>query len=162
MSRLIVIDNYDSFTYNLVQYFGELGELPEVYRNDALTLSQIQALNPAGIVISPGPGRPENAGVTLDIIRSFYTQIPVLGVCLGHQAMAQVLGAKITYAPKLMHGKTSLIYHDGHGIFSSIPTPFPGCTAGTKKCASSGRNQATSTEIFSWIRRKAWKFTGSG
>lgn len=121
---LLMIDNYDSFTYNLVQYFGELGASLQVIRNDQLTLSDIETMNPTHIVISPGPGRPEDAGITQDVIRHFYQKKPILGVCLGHQAIGQVFGGKVTHAPTQMHGKTSPIIHDGQGVFSGIPSPF--------------------------------------
>ena len=121
---LLVIDNFDSFTYNLVQYFGELGEKPLVYRNNAVSLEEIERLKPSQIVISPGPGRPKNAGISEKLILRFYKEIPILGVCLGHQAIGEVFGAKVTYAPYLMHGKTSEIFHDGKTIFQDIPSPF--------------------------------------
>jgi len=121
---LLVIDNYDSFTYNLVQYLGELGQDPVVYRNDAITLSEIEKLTPSYIVISPGPGRPENAGITQDVIRRFGEKIPILGVCLGHQAIGQVFGGVVTYAQKIMHGKTSEITHDGDTLFNGLPNPL--------------------------------------
>lgn len=127
---ILVIDNYDSFTYNLVQYLGELGrELDiakdiRVYRNDRITLSEIVALQPDGILISPGPGRPEDAGVSLDIIRKLGTDYPILGVCLGHQSIGQVFGGDVVAAPILMHGKTSEIYHDGTGVFKGLDNPF--------------------------------------
>lgn len=127
---ILVIDNYDSFTYNLVQYLGELGrELDiakdiRVYRNDRITLSEIVALKPDGILISPGPGRPEDAGVSLDIIRKLGTDYPILGVCLGHQSIGQVFGGDVVAAPILMHGKTSAIYHDGTGVFKGLDNPF--------------------------------------
>ena len=121
---IILLDNYDSFTYNLYQYLAELGAELEVYRNDALTVAEVRELNPRGIVLSPGPGRPENAGIMNDLIRECAGQIPILGVCLGHQGIAQVHGAKITYAPSLMHGKTSQVKHDGSTLFKNIDTPF--------------------------------------
>ena len=127
---IIVIDNYDSFTYNLVQYLGELGqELPvaakiEVYRNDQITLETIEQLNPDGIVISPGPGRPEDAGISLQLIEQLGPKLPILGVCLGHQSIGQVFGGKIVSAPVLMHGKTSEIYHHHLGVFEGLETPF--------------------------------------
>jgi anthranilate synthase component 2 len=127
---IIVIDNYDSFTYNLVQYLGELGqELPvaakiEVYRNDQITLETIKQLNPDGIVISPGPGRPEDAGISLQLIEQLGPKLPILGVCLGHQSIGQVFGGKIVPAPVLMHGKTSEIYHRQVGVFEGLETPF--------------------------------------
>ena len=121
---LIVIDNYDSFTYNLVQYFAELGKDPLVFRNDEITLEEIEKLQPKYLVISPGPGRPENAGISEKVIQHFAPIVPILGVCLGHQAIGQVFGAKITYAPSLMHGKTSEITHDGKTIYQGLPNPF--------------------------------------
>jgi anthranilate synthase component II len=121
---LLMIDNYDSFTYNLVQYFGELGADLKVYRNDKITLKQIDGLRPRGIVISPGPGRPEEAGVSVDVIKQFSLKIPILGVCLGHQAIGYAFGGKIVQAKKLMHGKTSLIYHKDQGIFKGLINPF--------------------------------------
>lgn len=121
---ILVIDNYDSFTYNLVQYFGELGAELIVARNDQMTLSAIRALGPSHIVISPGPGTPSDSGVSLDVLRELGTTTPVLGVCLGHQAIGQVFGGVVKRAPYLMHGKTSLIYHHGAGVFAGLPTPF--------------------------------------
>ncbi|MDJ0688521.1 MAG: aminodeoxychorismate/anthranilate synthase component II [Xenococcaceae cyanobacterium MO_188.B32] len=127
---IIVIDNYDSFTYNLVQYLGELStEFPvaqeiKVYRNDQITLENIGQLNPDGIVISPGPGRPEDAGISLALIEKFALQLPILGVCLGHQSIGQVFGGKIVSAPVLMHGKTSAIYHRNVGVFAGLKNPF--------------------------------------
>lgn len=121
---IFMLDNYDSFTYNLVQYLGELGAKVEVARNDVLTVHDIRAMNPDGIVLSPGPGRPENAGIMNDVIREFAGVIPILGVCLGHQGIAQVHGGRIDYAPKLMHGKTSEIHHDGSVLFRDVPSPF--------------------------------------
>lgn len=127
---ILVIDNYDSFTYNLVQYLGELGadhavaaEI-QVYRNDQITLDQVRSLHPDGIVISPGPGRPEDAGISLDLIRDLGPDYPILGVCLGHQSMGQVFGGRITSAPELMHGKTSPVHHTGVGVFAGLETPF--------------------------------------
>ena len=127
---ILVIDNYDSFTYNLVQYLGELGqelaiaEDIRVYRNDRITISEIISLNPDGILISPGPGRPEDAGITLEIISKLGTEYPILGVCLGHQSIGQVFGGDVIAAPILMHGKTSEIYHDGTGVFTGLDNPF--------------------------------------
>ena len=121
---ILMIDNYDSFTYNLVQYLGELGQRVSVYRNDALSIDDIKKLKPEKIVISPGPGRPENAGISCDVIREFSGKIPILGVCLGHQAIGYVFGGKIVIAKKLMHGKTSKIYHNKKDIFKNIPNPF--------------------------------------
>jgi anthranilate synthase component II len=127
---ILVIDNYDSFTYNLVQYLGELGqELPiaediQVYRNDRITLAEIESLDPDGILISPGPGRPESAGITLEIINKLGAKYPILGVCLGHQSIGQVFGGDVVAAPMLMHGKTSEIYHNGTGVFKDLDNPF--------------------------------------
>ncbi len=121
---ILMIDNYDSFTYNLVQYLGELGQEVKVFRNDALAIKDIKQLNPAKIVISPGPGRPEDAGISCEVIREFAGKIPILGVCLGHQAIGYVFGGKIVNAAKLMHGKTSKIYHNKKDIFKGITNPF--------------------------------------
>ena len=121
---ILMIDNYDSFTYNLVQYFGELGADLKIFRNDALTLQQIKKMHPSRIVISPGPGRPENAGVSVAIIKELSGKIPILGVCLGHQAIGYAYGGKIIQAKKLMHGKTSVIKHNRKDLFKSIPNPF--------------------------------------
>lgn len=121
---VLVIDNYDSFTYNLVQYFGEIGARLQIYRNDKISVERIKKMTPQKIVISPGPGRPENAGISVDVIKSFFKEIPILGVCLGHQAIGYGFGAKIIQAKKLMHGKTSLIYHKDQGIFKGIKNPF--------------------------------------
>ena len=121
---ILMIDNYDSFTYNLVQYLKQIGEAVEVYRNDAIGLDEIAAMAPAAIVLSPGPGRPESAGVTLDAIRRFSGSIPILGVCLGHQSIAHAFGGKIVAAQRLMHGKTSQISSDGQGVFAGIKQPF--------------------------------------
>ena len=121
---VLVIDNYDSFTYNLVQYLGELGAEVRVMRNDAVTLDEIALAAPARIVISPGPGRPENAGVTMPVIRRFGETTPILGVCLGHQAIGAVFGGDVVRAGVPMHGKTSTIEHDGRGVFTGIPGPF--------------------------------------
>lgn len=121
---LLMIDNYDSFTYNLVQYFGELGENPKVYRNDKITVEAIKKLNPDKIVISPGPGNPSQAGVSVEVIKAFAGKIPILGVCLGHQSITYALGGKIIPAPRLMHGKTSMIHHDNKTIFKGLANPF--------------------------------------
>lgn len=121
---LLVIDNYDSFTYNLVQYFGELGAETVVRRNDAIDLAGIEKLAPAGIVISPGPCTPNEAGISLDVVRHFAGRIPLLGVCLGHQSIGQVFGGNVIRAPRLMHGKTSMIHHDGRGLFAGLSNPF--------------------------------------
>lgn len=121
---LLVIDNYDSFTYNLVQYFGELGAELLVKRNDEITLAEIDALKPERICISPGPCTPKEAGISCDVIREFGPRIPLLGVCLGHQAIGYVYGGDVVRAGRLMHGKTSPILHDGKGIFAGLPSPF--------------------------------------
>jgi anthranilate synthase component 2 len=127
---IIVIDNYDSFTYNLVQYLGELGaELPvasevQVYRNDQISLAEIRQLQPAAVVISPGPGRPEDAGISLELIKELGPTLPILGVCLGHQSIGQVFGGKIVSAPVLMHGKTSQVEHTGTGVFQGVESPM--------------------------------------
>jgi len=121
---ILMIDNYDSFTYNLVQYLGELGQVVKVYRNDSLTLKDIKQLNPQRIVISPGPGRPEDAGISCAVIEEFCGKIPILGVRLGHQAIGYCFGGKIVQAKRLMHGKTSKIYHNKKDIFKNIPNPF--------------------------------------
>jgi anthranilate synthase/aminodeoxychorismate synthase-like glutamine amidotransferase len=121
---LLLIDNYDSFTYNLAQYFGELGEVVKVVRNDAITVEEAAALAPARLVISPGPGNPTQAGISNALLRHFHARIPVLGVCLGHQCLAHVFGGEVVGAPRLMHGKTSEIHHDGKGIYAGLPNPF--------------------------------------
>jgi anthranilate synthase component II len=121
---LAIIDNYDSFTYNLAQFLGELGAIVRVFRNDAITVEELAALNPDQIVISPGPGDPDQAGVSCDVIRELGPSIPLLGVCLGHQCIGQVFGGQVVRAPYLMHGKTSPIYHNGKGIFSGLADPF--------------------------------------
>jgi anthranilate synthase component 2 len=121
---LLMIDNYDSFTYNLVQYLGELGQRVAVYRNDQITLDDIDVLAPAHIVISPGPCTPNEAGISVDLVREYGHQIPILGVCLGHQSIAQAYGGTIVPARTLMHGKTSMIEHQGQGVFTNVPSPF--------------------------------------
>jgi anthranilate synthase/aminodeoxychorismate synthase-like glutamine amidotransferase len=121
---LLVIDNYDSFTYNLVQYFGELGADPVVKRNDAVTADEVGKMRPDKIVISPGPGTPADAGISMDLIRRFGPKLPILGVCLGHQSIGEVYGGKVVRAERLMHGKTSPIRHDGKGVFAGLPNPF--------------------------------------
>lgn len=127
---ILVIDNYDSFTYNLVQYLGELGQnFPvaqdiQVFRNDEITIAQIEALNPNGLVISPGPGRPEDAGICLGLIEQLGPKIPLLGVCLGHQSIGHVFGGQVVRAEQLMHGKTSQVYHNNQGVFAGLPNPF--------------------------------------
>jgi len=121
---LLMIDNYDSFTYNLVQYLGELGADVRVFRNDQITVQEIGKLAPARIVISPGPCTPNEAGVSVDTIRQFAGKIPILGVCLGHQSIGQAFGGRIVHARELMHGKTSMIHHTGKGVFQGLPDPF--------------------------------------
>jgi anthranilate synthase/aminodeoxychorismate synthase-like glutamine amidotransferase len=121
---VLVIDNYDSFVYNLVQYLGELGADPVVHRCDALTLAEIEALDPDAVLISPGPGRPEDAGLSNEVITSFAGRRPVLGVCLGHQCIGQVYGGEVVQAPSIMHGKTSAIHHEGGGVFAGLPSPL--------------------------------------
>ncbi len=121
---MLMIDNYDSFTYNLVQYLSELGQKVVVYRNDKINIEQIKRLRPSHIVISPGPGRPEEAGISEDVIKEFGPKIPLLGVCLGHQAIGEVFGGKVIRADKLMHGKTSQIYHNNSPIFKGLSNPF--------------------------------------
>jgi anthranilate synthase/aminodeoxychorismate synthase-like glutamine amidotransferase len=122
---ILLIDNYDSFTYNLYQYLSELGVDVKVARNDKITLMNIKAMKPQSIVISPGPGRPEDAGISNEVILQFGGKIPILGVCLGHQCIGQVYGAVVDHAGEIKHGKTSLIYHDGKGVFKGITNPFP-------------------------------------
>jgi anthranilate synthase/aminodeoxychorismate synthase-like glutamine amidotransferase len=121
---ILVIDNYDSFTFNLVQYLGSMGHGLKVFRNDAITLEEIERLAPEHIVISPGPGRPENSGIIIDTIKRFSGRIPILGVCLGHQAIGAAFGGEVVSAPQIMHGKTSDIFHDGRTIFEGLPDPF--------------------------------------
>lgn len=122
--RVLLLDNYDSFTYNLAQYLGELGHAPIVRRNDAIALDEVGTLAPERIVISPGPGRPEDAGISVELIRRFGRRIPVLGVCLGHQAIGHAFGGDVVRAPVLMHGKVSTVKHDGRGVFSGVAQPF--------------------------------------
>lgn len=121
---ILVIDNYDSFTYNLVQYLGELGQKVKVFRNDQITVREIEKLKPARILISPGPGTPKDAGISMEVVRRFAGKIPILGVCLGHQAIGEVFGGKVVRAGRIMHGKTSEIHHDGKTIFKGLPNPF--------------------------------------
>ena len=121
---IVIIDNYDSFTYNLAQYIGELGAEVQVFRNDAVTPGEVEALDPSHIVISPGPGDPSAAGVSREIIRQLGPKIPTLGVCLGHQCIGEVFGGRVIRAPRLMHGKTSPIQHNGDPLFAGVPEPF--------------------------------------
>ena len=121
---IVMIDNYDSFTYNLVQYLGEMGQELRVFRNDKVTIPEIEALKPDRIVISPGPCTPKEAGISVEVIRHFAGKCPVLGVCLGHQSVGYAFGGEIVRADRLMHGKTSMIHHDGEGVFRGLPNPF--------------------------------------
>jgi anthranilate synthase/aminodeoxychorismate synthase-like glutamine amidotransferase len=121
---ILMIDNYDSFTWNLVQYLGELGDTPVVRRNDAITLQEIEAMKPRAIVISPGPGRPDDAGISKDAVRRFSGSAPILGVCLGHQCIGEVFGGKVVRAERLVHGKTSAVIHTGRGLFLDVDNPF--------------------------------------
>ncbi|HUZ19287.1 MAG TPA: aminodeoxychorismate/anthranilate synthase component II [Acidimicrobiales bacterium] len=124
-TRVVVVDNYDSFVYNLVQYLGELGTEPVVVRNDEVDLDGLRALRPDAVLISPGPGRPEHAGISREVVRSLGGEgLPVLGVCLGHQCIGEVYGGDVVRAPELMHGKTSMVRHDGTGVFEGLPDPF--------------------------------------
>jgi anthranilate synthase/aminodeoxychorismate synthase-like glutamine amidotransferase len=124
VTRILVVDNYDSFVYNLVQYLGELGAEPLVLRHDQLTIDELDGIDPDGVLISPGPGRPEDAGLSNEIIRRSAGVRPVLGVCLGHQCIGQVYGGEVVRAPEIMHGKTSLVRHNGEGVFAGLPEPF--------------------------------------
>ncbi|MEY2711406.1 MAG: hypothetical protein RL487_1189 [Actinomycetota bacterium] len=123
MARIVVIDSYDSFVYNIVQYLGELGAEPVVVRNDAMTVAEVEALSPDGILLSPGPGRPEDAGIICEAISHFAGRVPVFGVCLGHQAIGHVYGGSVVRAPELMHGKTSMISHRDTGVFTGVANP---------------------------------------
>jgi len=122
---ILMIDNYDSFTYNLVQYLGQLGREVAVHRNDAITLDEIEAMNPEAIFLSPGPCSPEQAGITVDVVRRFHRSIPIMGVCLGHQAIGKAFGGRVIRADRIMHGKISPIINDGRTIFKGLPSPFP-------------------------------------
>ncbi|PJE04872.1 MAG: anthranilate/aminodeoxychorismate synthase component II [Leptospira sp.] len=121
---ILIIDNYDSFTYNVYQYVGVIRKDVEVIRNDKISVEKVEELSPQGIIISPGPGRPEDAGISVDIIRNLGSKIPIFGICLGHQAMGYAMGGSITSAPKIMHGKVSMIEHNREGVFENIPSPF--------------------------------------
>lgn len=123
-ARIVVIDSYDSFVYNIVQYLGELGAEPVVVRNDQVTVDEVRAMKPDGILLSPGPGRPEEAGIICEAISSFAGEVPVFGVCLGHQAIGHVFGGSVIRASELMHGKTSMIHHHNLGVFEGLPTPL--------------------------------------
>ena len=123
-AMLLMIDNYDSFTYNLVQYFGELGQAVEVRRNDAIDVAGIEALKPERIVISPGPCTPDTAGISLEVLEKLSGKVPILGVCLGHQSLGQAFGGRVVRAKTIMHGKTSKVHHSGRGVFAGLPSPF--------------------------------------
>jgi len=122
--KVLLLDNYDSFTYNLAQYLGELGHAPSVHRNDEITIGDVEAMQPERIVISPGPGRPEDAGISIEVIRRFGKAVPILGVCLGHQGIGYAFGGDVVRAPVLMHGKVSSVQHDGRGVFAGVSQPF--------------------------------------
>ncbi|MFH1678166.1 MAG: aminodeoxychorismate/anthranilate synthase component II [Candidatus Omnitrophota bacterium] len=147
---ILVIDNYDSFTYNLVQYLGELGQNLRVYRNDKISVAGIKKLKPQRIVISPGPGRPEDAGISCQVIREFSGNVPILGVCLGHQCLGFVYESRIVQADRLMHGKTSFIYHKNKGIFKDIPNPFEATRY--HSLIVSNRNLPSALEIIAWTK----------
>jgi anthranilate synthase/aminodeoxychorismate synthase-like glutamine amidotransferase len=147
---VLVIDNYDSFTYNLVQHLGELGQNLRVFRNDKINIAGIKRLKPDRIVISPGPGRPEDAGISCQLIKEFTGKVPILGVCLGHQCLGFAFGAKIIQADRLMHGKTSMIYHNQKGIFKGIPNPFEATRY--HSLIVSGRNLPSELEVVAWTK----------
>ncbi len=149
---ILMIDNYDSFTYNLVQYLEELGQAVKVFRNDKITLQQIKALRPAKIVISPGPGRPEDAGISCEVIKELGGKLPILGVCLGHQALGYVFGGRVVLAKNLMHGKTSMIYHNSRDIFKGIPNPFEATRY--HSLIIEGKSLPTCLEITAWTKEK--------
>ena len=163
---ILVIDNYDSFTYNLVQYLGELGAELEVVRNDQTTVDAIAQKPPERIVISPGPKTPSDAGICLDVIRTFSGRIPILGVCLGHQAIGQAFGGQVIRAPQLMHGKTSEILHDGKTIFAGLPNPFPATRYHSLIVASESLpaclevSATTSDGLIMGLRHKSMKVEG--
>ncbi len=150
--RILMVDNYDSFTYNLVQYLGELGQELVVYRNDALTLDRIRRLKPDRIVISPGPGSPKDAGISNEVIRELGPRIPVLGVCLGHQCIGAVFGGRVERNFRLMHGKTSPIHHDGKGLFRGLPDPFEATRYHSLVVRREGLPQEL--EITAWTKEK--------
>ena len=144
--RVLVIDNYDSFTYNLVQYLGELGETLRVERNDALAVDDVSALAPSAIVLSPGPGTPAEAGITVPVIRRYGAQVPILGVCLGHQAIGEAYGGRVIRAPRgVMHGKTSSVLHDGSGLFAGLPSPLRVMRPSSRSSKSSVSARETGT-----------------
>jgi anthranilate synthase component 2 len=145
---LLMIDNYDSFTYNLVQYFGELGQDVRVYRNDEITLEGVEKLSPARVVISPGPCTPNEAGISVPLIKALAGRVPILGVCLGHQAIGQAFGGRIAHAKRLMHGKTSAIHHDGRGVFHGLPDGFTATRYHSLVIAKAGL--PASLEVSAW------------
>jgi len=149
---ILMIDNYDSFTYNLVQYLEELGQAVKVFRNDKITLEQIKALRPGKIVISPGPGRPEDAGISCEVIKELGGKLPILGVCLGHQALGYVFGGRVVLAKNLMHGKTSMIYHNSRDIFKGIPNPFEATRY--HSLIVEGKGLPSCLEITAWTKEK--------
>jgi para-aminobenzoate synthetase component 2 len=163
---ILIIDNYDSFTYNLVQYFGELGAAVKVRRNDQTTIDEIEKMHPGRIVISPGPKTPSDAGICLDVINQFSGKLPILGVCLGHQAIGQAFGGRVVRAPKLMHGKTSSITHDGKTLFTGLPNPFSATRYHSLIVEESSlppclEISATSPDgVIMGLRHKEWKVEG--
>ena len=162
---ILIIDNYDSFVYNLAQYIGELGQEPLVFRNDAITIPEIKKLGPSHIIISPGPQTPYEAGISNDVVRHFGGVVPVLGVCLGHQCIGQVYGAKIVHAPVPTHGKSSLIFHDGRTIYNSVPNPFEGgryhsLVVNWNKLPSELEKTAISNGVIMGIRHKKYVVEG--
>lgn len=149
---VLMIDNYDSFTYNLVQYLGELGAEVEVHRNDAITLEEIEALAPERIVISPGPCTPDEAGISVPLVKAFAGRIPILGVCLGHQAIGQAFGGRVVRAREVMHGKTSMIHHTGRGVFRGLQNPFEATRYHSLIVAEEGLPEAL--EVTAWTERE--------
>jgi anthranilate synthase/aminodeoxychorismate synthase-like glutamine amidotransferase len=162
---ILIIDNYDSFVYNLAQYIGELGREPLVFRNGAITVSEIEILGPSHIIISPGPCTPLEAGISNNVVRHFGGKIPILGVCLGHQCIGQVYGAKIEHASVPTHGKSSLVYHDGRTIYHNIPNPFEGgryhsLVVNWDKQPSELEKTASSNDVITGIRHKKYIVEG--
>ncbi|MGE5279714.1 MAG: anthranilate synthase component II [Deltaproteobacteria bacterium] len=149
---ILMIDNYDSFTYNLVQYLGEMGQKLKVVRNDKTTVAAIRRLKPQSIVISPGPGAPEDAGISVDVVKAFAGRIPLLGVCLGHQAIGYAFGCRIVRARRLMHGKTSMIRHDNKGVFKGLPNPFEATRY--HSLIIEPRSLSAELEVTAWTREK--------